>query len=129
MSSETKEKSAMSDECVEDIQDWGGEAQPRGQMSISGEIAGRFDWNCHCDGRFEFCTNGPQGGGASYGGFLRIAFTNFASTCIEVAVDGAEPKPADSIAITFRGDAEIAVVTECFEFLVSKLKSIRKLHS
>jgi hypothetical protein len=100
-----------------------------GRVSINGEIAGRYDWHGYCVGRFEFCTNGPQGGGAGHGGFLRIAFTNSASTFMEVAVNGGEPKPVNSIAITFRGDAELDVARECLQFLTSKLNSIRELRS
>jgi hypothetical protein len=103
------------------------EARTRGKVSINGEITGRKEWEGACNGLFEFCTNGPQGGGAGYGGFLRISFTNSASTCIEVAVDGAEPSPANSITITFRGDAELDAAAECFEFFAAQLKCIRKL--
>jgi hypothetical protein len=96
--------------------------------NIKGEISGRHNWDDGlCGGSVEFCTNGPQGGDAGHGGFLRVTFHNSASTCIEVAVDHAEPKAADTIAITFRGDAEIAVAIEAIEFLAAKLKIIRDL--
>jgi hypothetical protein len=95
--------------------------------NIKGEISGRHNWDGLCVGSVEFCTNGPQGGDAGHGGFLRITFTNSASTCIEVAVDHAKPKAADTIEITFRGDAEIAAAIEAIEFLAAKLKIIRDL--
>jgi hypothetical protein len=114
----------MTEQCVEHDH----EHRNPEHMHINGEITGRFDWHGYCAGQFEFSTNGPQGGDAGHGSFLRLAFTNFGSTCIEVSVDGAEPKPANSIAITFRGDAELDVARECLEFLVSKLNSIRQLH-
>jgi hypothetical protein len=96
--------------------------------NIKGEISGRHNWDDGLrGGPVEFCTNGPQGGDAGHGGFLRVTFHNSASTCIEVAVDHAEPKAADTIAITFRGDSEIAVAIEAIEFLAAKLKIIRDL--
>jgi hypothetical protein len=115
----------MNEDCIED------NYEPRnpGYVSIGGEIAGHFDWDGLCAGSLQFCTNGPQGGDAGYGGFLRVTFINSASTCVEVAVDGAEPKPAGSIMITFRGDAEIKAAMDCFEFLAAKLKSIRELRN
>jgi hypothetical protein len=105
--------------------DW--EAKTAGRVSINGEIAGRKEWHGACDGLFEFCTNGPQGGNATHGGFLTVSFTNFASTCMEVALNSAAPQPVESVSITFRGDAELTDAAECFEFLAAKLKYIRKL--
>jgi hypothetical protein len=98
-----------------------------GPVNLRGEFTGRYHWDGYCIGFVEFCTNGPQGGDAGYGGFLQVSFINSASTCMEVAVDRAEPKTADSIGITFRGDAEIDAAIECFEFLAAKLKFIREL--
>jgi hypothetical protein len=105
------------------------EAQERaqGKMSIKGEVCGRRDWNDVCIGSVEFSTNGPQGGDAGHGGFLRVTFTNSASTCIEISVDHAKPETADSITITFRGDAEIGAAIGSIEFLAAKLKAIREL--
>jgi hypothetical protein len=103
------------------------EAKNRGQVSIDGEILGRKEWHGACDGLFEFSTKGPQGGNARSGGFLRVSFTNFASTSMEVALNGADPQPVESVSITFRGDAELHDAAECFEFLAAKLRYIRKL--
>ncbi len=103
------------------------EVRDRGQTRLEGQISGRRDWEGFCDGSVEFCTNGPQGGGAGYGGFLRVAFSNFASTCIEVGVDHATPKAADAVAITFRGDAEIFAFIESMEFLAAKLRAVIRL--
>jgi hypothetical protein len=93
--------------------------------NIKGQISGRHDWDGFCVGSVEFCTNGPQGGGAGYGGFLQVTFTNSASTCIEVAVDHAGPQAADTIAITFHGDAEIDAAIKSFEFLAAELRAVR----
>jgi hypothetical protein len=109
----------------QECRDW--EAKTAGKVSIRGEISGRKEWHGFCDGLFEFRTNGPQGGDAGHGAILRISFTNYASTCMEVGVNGAEPKLVDAISITFRGDAELDAAAECFEFLAAKLKRIRKL--
>jgi hypothetical protein len=46
----------------------------------------------------------------------------------QVGVDGAEPKPVESVTITFRGNEEFDAAAECFQFLATKLKRIRKLH-
>jgi hypothetical protein len=109
----------------QELRDW--EAKTAGRVSINGEIAGRKEWHGACDGLFEICTNGPQGGDAGYGGFLRISFTNFASTRMEVAVNGQVPQSVESFSITFRGDEELHAAAECFEFLADQLKYIRKL--
>jgi hypothetical protein len=101
------------------------EARDRGQTKI--EISGRRDWDGPCIGFVEFQTNGPQGGDAGYGGFVRVAFNNIASTCIEVSVNGAPPRDANAVAITFRGDAEIDALIESLEFLAAKLRVVRKL--
>src|SRR5262245_34879741 len=53
-------------------------ARDRGQTRI--DISGLRDWGGLCVGFVEFHTNGPQGGDAGYGGFVRVAFTNTAST-------------------------------------------------
>jgi hypothetical protein len=113
----------MTEECFEH------DYEPRnpGRVSINGEITGRFDWDGYCIGSLQFSTNGPQGGGAGYGGYFQITFTNSASTCMEVAVDGVEPKLANSITIKFCGDAEMHAITEGLEFLVAKLKLIGPL--
>jgi hypothetical protein len=105
------------------------EIEPRnpGHMRINGEITGRLDWDGYCAGRFEFSTNGPQGGDAGHGSYLRMIFTNSGSTCIEVEVDGVEHKLVNSVAITFRGDAELTIARDVFEFLSRKLKSIQAL--
>jgi hypothetical protein len=105
--------------------DW--EAKTAGKVRIRGEISGRKEWHGACDGLFEFSTNGPQGGNARRGAFLRVSFINFASTCVEVAMNGSDPQPVESVSITFRGDAELTDAAECFEFLAAKLKYIRKL--
>ena len=103
------------------------EVRDRGQTRIEGQISGRRDWEGFCDGSVEFCTNGPQGGGAGYGGFLRVTFSNIASTCIEVKVDDETPEPADAVAITFRGDAEMYAFIESIEFLAAKLRNVGEL--
>jgi hypothetical protein len=128
---EFSERTAMSDECVVDVHNWVDEEQVSspGKVSLRGEVTGRYCWDGLCVGFVEFCTNGPQGGDAGYGGFLRITWTNSASTCMEVAVNRAEPKTADSVSITFRGDAEISAAIESLEFLAAKLKSIREVIS
>jgi hypothetical protein len=108
MSAECKEKnSAMCFDYDPDqeLGDW--EANTAGKASINGEIAGRKECHGGRDGLFEFSTNGPQGGNARCGAFLRVSFTNFASTCMEVAVNGSDPQPVESVSITFRGDAEL----------------------
>jgi hypothetical protein len=116
-------------ECVEDLQNWLSETPDGnpGQVALKGELAGRYCWDGYCVGSAEFCTNGPQGGDAGHGGYLRVTFSNAASTCMEVAIDGAEPRFADSIAINFRGDAEIDAAIASLEFFASELRSIRKL--
>jgi hypothetical protein len=101
------------------------EARDRGQTRI--EVSGRRDWDGPCVGFVEFHTNGPQGGDAGYGGFVQVAFTNTASTCIEVSVDRAPPKDVQVVAITFRGDAEIDAFIESIEFVAAKLRAVRKL--
>jgi hypothetical protein len=110
----------------QELRDW--KTKTARNVTVKGEISGRKEWHGFCDGLFEFCTNGPQGGDAGYGGFLRVSFTNSASTSIEVTVDGVEHQYVNSVSITFRGDAEIQSAAECFEFLAAKLKRIRKLH-
>jgi hypothetical protein len=128
MSAEYKEdNSAMHFDYDEDQELRDREANTSGKVSIKGETSGRKEWHGACDGLFDFSTNGPQGGDAGYGGFLRVSFTNFASTCMEVAVNGANPQPVDSVSIAFRGDAELHAAADCFEFLAAKLKYIRKL--
>lgn len=97
----------------------------RGQTKI--EISGRRYWDATCVGFVEFHTNGLQGGNAGYGGFVRVAFTNQASTCIEASVDGAPPKDAHAVAITFRGNAEIDAFIESIEFVAAKLRAARRL--
>ena len=109
----------------QELRDW--ESKTAGKVSIKGEIAGRKEWHGACDGLFEFCTNGPQGGGPTYGGFLTFSFTDFASTRMEVAVNGQLPQSVESFSITFRGDEELHAAAECFEFLADQLKYIRKL--
>ena len=109
----------------DETREW--QARRQGKMNIEGQIAGRREWDGYCVGSVEFSTNGPQGGDAGWGGFLRIRFTNAASTCMEVAVDGAKSTAADSIAITFRADAEMEAAIESIEFLAAKLKAIRDL--
>ena len=99
------------------------EARDRGQTKF--EISGRRDWDGPCVGFVEFSSNGPQGGDAGYGGFVRVAFTNAASTCIEVSVDHAPPKDVQTVAITFRGDAEIDAFIESIEFVATKLRAFR----
>jgi hypothetical protein len=115
----------MTDQYLEDLRDW--EARNTGQTRIEGKLSGRYSWDGACIGFAEFCTNGPQGGDAGWGGFVRFAFTNSASTCIEVAVDGAEPRLANSVEIIFRGDAEIDAAIRSLEFISAKLKAIREL--
>jgi hypothetical protein len=115
----------MTDQYLEDLREW--EARNTEQMRIDGELGGRYNWDGLCVGFAEFSTNGPQGGDAGWGGFLRFAFTNSASTCIEVAVDGAEPRLANSVAISFRGDAEIDAAIRSLEFITAKLKALRNL--
>jgi hypothetical protein len=110
----------------QELRDW--KAKTAGKVRVKGEIAGRKEWHGFCDGLFEFSTNGPQGGDAGHGGFLRVSFTNSASTSMEVATDGVEHEFVNSVTITFRGDAELDAAAECFEFLAAKLKRIRKLH-
>jgi hypothetical protein len=62
------------------------EARDRGQTRI--EVSGRRDWDGPCVGFVEFHTNGPQGGDAGYGGFVRVAFTNTASTWLGLCLGG-----------------------------------------
>jgi hypothetical protein len=103
------------------------ETVPSGHLSIRGEICGDREWRGACEGSVSFCTNGPQGGDAGHGGYLRVTFTNAASTFMQVAVDGEEPKAASSITLTFRGDAEVEAAIQCLEFLADKLGTTRKL--
>jgi hypothetical protein len=109
----------------QEFRDW--EAKTAGKVSIKGEIPGAKEWHGACDGVFEFRTNGPQGGGPTCGGFLTLSFTNFASTRMEVALNGQVPESVDSFSITFRGDEELHAAAECFRFLADQLKYIRKL--
>ena len=51
------------------------QVRQRGKTKIEGQIAGRREWDGYCVGSVEFCTNGPQGGDAGWGGFLRVTFT------------------------------------------------------
>ena len=96
-------------------------------MAIKGEISGTHKWERECVGAVEFCTNGPQGGGAGHGGFLEVKFTNAASTALEAIVDGKKFNVTESLTLRFLGDAEMEVALECFEFLASKLKAIREI--
>jgi hypothetical protein len=105
------------------------EVRDRGQMSLKGQIVGSRKWLSHCVGSVEFSTNGPQGGAAGHGGFLRVTFQNNASTCIDVAVDHAVLKLVNTVALTFRGDAEINAVIDSLEFLARKLRATRRLWS
>jgi hypothetical protein len=57
-----------------------------------------------------------------------MTFTNQGSTHIEVAVNGAESNLVNSVVITFRGDEELNVARDVFEFLSAKLKAIRALN-
>jgi hypothetical protein len=105
------------------------EVRDRGETKIEGQISGRREWDGACIGSVEFCTNGPQGGDAGYGGFLRVTFRNMASTFIEVGVDDETSKPADAVAITFRGDAEISAFIESIKFLAAKLQAVESVLS
>ena len=99
----------------------------RGHTRIDGQISGRRDWDSACIGSVEFCTNGPQGGDAGYGGFVRITFRNRASTCMEVSVNDQAAQAADAVAITFEGDAKILACVESLEFLAAKLRAAAEL--
>jgi hypothetical protein len=103
------------------------EIRDRGHVRLEGQISGRGDWDGFCIGSVEFCTNGPQGGDAGHGGFLRVTFRNMGSTCIEVGVDGETSEPADAVAITFRGDAEIRAFIESIKFLAAKLQAVESV--
>jgi hypothetical protein len=105
------------------------EVRDRGQTKLGGQISGRREWDGACIGSVEFCTNGPQGGDAGYGGFLRVTFRNMASTCIEVGVDDETSESADAVAITFRGDAEIGAFIESIKFLAAKLQAVERVWS
>ena len=96
-------------------------------MTIKGEIGGSHQWERECCGSVEFRTNGPQGGDTGHGGYLEVKFKNFASTDLEVIVDGKKFPIREELTITFRGDAEMVAAAECFEFLASKLKAIREI--
>jgi hypothetical protein len=96
-------------------------------MTFKGEITGRHEYEGHCVTAIEFRTNGPQGGGASSGGFLEITFENLASTCLEAAVNREELQEADSIKLKFKGDAEMEAAFQCFEFLVTKLRAVKAI--
>ena len=89
------------------------------QTSIKTQIARRRDGVCV--GSVELCTNGPQGGGAGYGGFLEFTLSNIASTLIGVAVDGGPPQAAASLRIRFLGDAEIDAARGSIKFLSKEL--------
>src|SRR5215216_6299594 len=117
MSSHSIEDEVM-DEIMKDMEREA-EVRDQGQTRIEGQISGRRDWVDHCVGHVEFCMNGPQGGGPCDGGFLRVAFTDDGCTYIQVSVDDAPPKKVRSVAITFRGDAELNVAIDSFEFLVA----------
>jgi hypothetical protein len=100
----------------------------RERTRIEGQITGRYDWDGLCAGSVVFSTNGPQGGDAGYGGFLRVAFTNTASTWMAVSVNHASPMNVDTVEITCRGDAEIGAFIDSIEFLADKLRAVRALH-
>src|SRR5262245_61750620 len=114
----------------EDLGDWkarnGGTVKIHRQYNWDGctssRIEGQYNWDGACIGSAEFCTNGPQGGTAAKGGFFRLGFTNSASTCIQVAVDGADPQYVDKVTITFGGDEEIAAIIGALDFISTKLK-------
>ncbi|HYU45520.1 MAG TPA: hypothetical protein VEK84_05000 [Terriglobales bacterium] len=100
------------------------EIRDRGQTRVEGPISGRRDWDDgFCAGSIEFSTNGPQGGDAGHGGFLRVTFRNIVATCIEVAVNDETAEPADVVAITFRGDAEIRALIDSINF-PAKLRNV-----
>jgi hypothetical protein len=103
------------------------EVRDRGRTRIAGQISGRRAWDSACIGSVEFCTNGPQGGDAGYGGFLRVTFRNIASTCMDVSVNDQAAQAADAVAITFQGDAEILACVESLEFLAAKLRAVAQL--
>jgi hypothetical protein len=46
---------------------------------------------------------------------------------MEASVNNAEPKLVDSVALTFRGDAEIDAAIDSLEFLARKLRAVREL--
>jgi hypothetical protein len=104
----------------------GGEIEMSGQTWFKGEYCGKLEYSDACVGSVEFRTNGPQGGAASHGGFLEIKFdTDRCSTALEASVDGKHFDNVETVTLRFRGDAEMRVARQCFEFLASKLGAVR----
>ena len=112
--------------CQEELQREA-EIRGRGKTRLEGQISGRREWDGLCVGSVEFCTNGPQND--NFDGFVRVAFTDDASTYIEVSVDGAKSQQVHVVAITFRGDAEIHAFVESIEFLAKKLRAALSVSS
>jgi hypothetical protein len=90
-------------------------------MRINGEVSDSHECVDCCICTVEFKTNGFQGGDRGHGGFLAIAFKDQGGTSMEATTDR-NGLGNDTITLTFRGDAEMRVAVECFEFLAEKLR-------
>jgi hypothetical protein len=86
------------------------------------KLSGQHDWNTACMGSLRYETNGPQGGDAGHGGYLKVEWSTYASTELEVSIDGGPFRRVNEIVLNFRGDAEIDAARQCFEFLSKALE-------
>jgi hypothetical protein len=102
------------------------QVRDREQTCTKVQIVGGRGWR-HCVESVEVSNHWPPGSSAQPADFVRVGLKKSAGTCIEISLDGAEPKPVDSVALTFRGGSEIHAVIESFALVVRKLSAISEL--